>query len=145
MHSCCLLITKEFPSDDVIQKILEPFNDDVYYSQPEDGRVRPAFCWDWYSVGGRFCGTVKLKVNPFSKDGPIINSAEMYCELTLPGRLIWFFCKVVPWMRSGGKPSLEVYSMSAPNSRRALTSTWIGRCCIRWVPVMIRFPGVTLK
>ena len=46
-------------------------------------------------------------------------------------------------MHNGGKPSLSVYSMSAPNSRRALTSTWMGRCFIRSVPVMMRLPGVT--
>ena len=84
-------------------------------------------------------------VSPFVKTGAIINKAEIYWELTLPGRLIVSFLNSRPVMRNGGKPSLATYSISAPNSRKALTSTCIGRCCIRSVPVMIRAPGVTDK
>lgn len=63
MHSCCLVITKEFPSDDVIRKVLEPFYEDNYYEKPEDERVRPAFLWDYYRVGGRYGGSIKLKID----------------------------------------------------------------------------------
>ena len=63
MHYCCLIITKEFPSDDVIENVLKPFNDEDYYVEPEDTRVRPAFLWDWYSVGGRYGGSIKLRAD----------------------------------------------------------------------------------
>lgn len=63
MHSCCLLFTKDFPSDGVIQKVLEPFFEDDFYAKPKDDRVRPAFLWDWYKVGGRYGGCIKLKMD----------------------------------------------------------------------------------
>lgn len=68
---------------------------------------------------------VNRMVSPFVKTGAIINKAEIYWELTLPGRLIVSFLNSRPVMRNGGKPSLATYSISAPNSRKALTSTCI--------------------
>lgn len=56
MHYCCLIITKDFPTDDVLEEVLKPFNEDNYNSFP-------AFTWDWYKVGGRYNGALKLKVN----------------------------------------------------------------------------------
>jgi hypothetical protein len=63
MHYCCLVITKEFPTDEVLEKVLRPFNSEDFYEEPEDQRVRPAFTWDWYAVGGRYGGRIKLKVD----------------------------------------------------------------------------------
>lgn len=63
MHYCCLVITKDFPTDEVLEKVLTPFNDESFYGVPEEQRVRPAFTWDWYAVGGRYGGTIKLKID----------------------------------------------------------------------------------
>lgn len=63
MHYCCLIFTKEFPTDEVLEKVLKPFNSEDFYDQPEEQRVRPAFTWDWYVVGGRYGGEIKLKVD----------------------------------------------------------------------------------
>ena len=61
MHYCCLVITKEFPTDEVLEKVLRPFNEEDFYDNPEGERVRPAFLWDWYCVGGRYGGRIKLR------------------------------------------------------------------------------------
>lgn len=63
MHYCCLVITKEFPTDEVLKKVLEPFNSEDFYCKPKDQRVRPVFTWDRYVVGGRYGGSIKLKVD----------------------------------------------------------------------------------
>lgn len=65
MHYCCYLITKQFPSDEVIEKVLRPFNDDVVYG---DEIERPAFMWDWWQIGGRYCGKLKLKCDDEEKN-----------------------------------------------------------------------------
>lgn len=69
MHFCITVITEQFPTDDVLEKKLAPFNDDVYYGkfhddeEPPEDVVRPQFLWDWWEVGGRFGGLLKLRVN----------------------------------------------------------------------------------
>ena len=63
MHYCCLLITKEFPTEEVIHDALAPFNEDDVLEQPEESRIYPAFTWDWWQVGGIYSGQFKLKVN----------------------------------------------------------------------------------
>ena len=62
MHYCCLVFTDEFPSDQVITEKLAPFNDEVYYSA-NDGRPRPMILYDWWQVGGRYSGQIKLTIN----------------------------------------------------------------------------------
>ena len=56
MHYCCVIFSKEFPSNTVISKILSPFC--------EENETRPceypAFLWDWYELGGRYNGKLKL-------------------------------------------------------------------------------------
>lgn len=63
MHYCCLVITKDFPTNEVIEKVLRPFNDEEFFGKPEGERVRPAFTWDWYLLGGRYGGSIKLKID----------------------------------------------------------------------------------
>ena len=58
MHYCCLVITKEFPTDEILEKVLAPFNEYTLEEEPN----QTAFGWDWYSVGGRYGGRIKLKV-----------------------------------------------------------------------------------
>ena len=60
MHYCVFVYTKEFPSDNVIEKVLKPYRykDGGY----EDGEKRPLFTWDWWQVGGRYGGKFKLDI-----------------------------------------------------------------------------------
>ena len=88
---------------------------------------------------------VKRRVRPWGNTGPIINRAEMYCELTLPAKDTSRPSRRVPVMRKGGNPSCPAYSIRAPRLRRASTRMPMGRCCIRGVPVRRRVPGVTLR
>ena len=53
MHYCCMVFTKEFPTQAVLEKVLKPFDSEDVYDQPEETRVHPAFTWDWWQVGGR--------------------------------------------------------------------------------------------
>ena len=63
MHCCCMVFTKEFPTETVLEKVLNPFNSEDVYDQPEETRVYPAFTWDWWKVGGRYAGMLKLNVD----------------------------------------------------------------------------------
>lgn len=56
MHYCCVIFSKEFPSDAVISKMLSPFCEDDETRPCE----YPAFLWDWYGLGGRYNGLLKL-------------------------------------------------------------------------------------
>ena len=65
MHYCTLLITKEFPSDEVIEKIMQPYNEALNEYDDNGDRIGdyPVFQWDWYQIGGRYNGSLKLKVD----------------------------------------------------------------------------------
>lgn len=67
MHYACLVFTKEFPTDDILYKALAPFNEEDFYDKDEETRVLPEFLWDWFSVGGRYSGMVKLKIDEKDK------------------------------------------------------------------------------
>lgn len=88
---------------------------------------------------------VSRSFSPFFIAGPIISKADMYWLLTSPGISNMPPSRVSPVIRSGGKPSSSVYSICAPSLRRASTSTRMGRCFMRSVPVMTCSPGVTLR
>lgn len=60
MHYCCLLITKEFPTDDIIEKALKPFDEEE--NEWDIGNY-PPFSWDWHQVGGRYNGSFKLRID----------------------------------------------------------------------------------
>lgn len=61
MHYCCFVFTKEFPTDKVLQEVLEPYNWEHFYSD-EENRAYPMFTWDWFVVGGRYSGKLKLEI-----------------------------------------------------------------------------------
>ena len=87
---------------------------------------------------------VRRSVRPFVSLGPIISNAEIYCEDTFPGISSRPPASFFPRIFKGGKPSSPAYSISAPRLRKAFTSTSIGRCFIRSVPVMTcSSPSVT--
>ena len=67
MHYCCLLITKEIPTKEDIDKIMEPYKecDEMYekkekMSGEEISKAYP-FTWDYYLIGGRYGGYIKYK------------------------------------------------------------------------------------
>ena len=65
MHYCALLITKEFPSVDQINEIMQPYNEENIKYDENDNRITPypIFTWDWYQIGGRYNGKLKLKID----------------------------------------------------------------------------------
>ena len=70
-HYCGLIITTTFPTDEVLGKILEPYNEDRFYEQLDEGKdpVRPCFLWDYWQVGGRYAGNFKLSTDDKEKYG----------------------------------------------------------------------------
>lgn len=65
MHYCLLLITKDFPTHEVIDKALEPYSEEEFCAQEEENEdiKCPLFLWDYWEVGGRYDGALKLKVD----------------------------------------------------------------------------------
>lgn len=65
MHYCVLVLTKEFPTDEVIEKVMEPFNEEKYYekSEKDPSTPRPVFMWDYWQLGGRYCARLKIDVS----------------------------------------------------------------------------------
>jgi hypothetical protein len=66
MHYSVLVITKSIPSDEDIANIMKKYNwNNLEYS--EDGETllseRPIFTYDWYQIGGRYNGKLKLKID----------------------------------------------------------------------------------
>ena len=77
MHFSCFLFTEKLPSDEDIDRILKPYNDENFYSkyeEDEEGKKDippedyPEFMWDWWQVGGRYSGLLKLKVDRDAED-----------------------------------------------------------------------------
>lgn len=62
MHYCLMILTNEFPNDDVISKILEPYNCEKIFD--EESAKEHVFAWDYWKVGGRYKGKLKLKFDP---------------------------------------------------------------------------------
>lgn len=62
MHYCCFVFTEEFPTDDVLYNVLEPFNEEKFYGNEEENKEYPEFMWDWFKVGGRYSAELKLEV-----------------------------------------------------------------------------------
>ena len=89
MHYCCYLYTKDFPTNKVIEKALKPYEykDGGY----DDGEQRPLFTWDWWQVGGRYGG--KLKLNIKAQDGADKYETEYLVRYRRAGRL--FRCKLL--------------------------------------------------
>lgn len=56
MHYKAHLITREFPTNDVIDKIMQSFSWEEYHNRKKENENEPypVFTWDWYQVGGRY-------------------------------------------------------------------------------------------
>ena len=64
MHYCLMLLTNDFPTDAVIEKALEPYNSETWwkkYDETKDDSDHPLFTWDYWQVGGRYNGKLKLR------------------------------------------------------------------------------------
>lgn len=65
MHYCVLLFTKELPSETKIAEIMHPYYEgNAEYDEETETRITPypVFEWDWYQIGGRYKGSLKLSV-----------------------------------------------------------------------------------
>jgi len=66
MHYCTLLITDEFPTENNISNIMEKYDCENLKSDEETGELigeYPLFTWDYYQIGGRYAGSLKLKID----------------------------------------------------------------------------------
>lgn len=67
MHFSIVVITKEFPTDDVLSKVLDPFDEETFYEKHEGENIKeedyPIFLMDYWQVGGRYGGNIKLKID----------------------------------------------------------------------------------
>ena len=63
MHYCVLLLTKEFPTDKVIDRVMEPYKSEDYYRKLDAGEdvERPMILHDYWQIGGRYNGKFKLR------------------------------------------------------------------------------------
>ena len=59
MHYCVLVFTKELPTDEKMITVMAPFEEGEY----EDRTDCPVFEWDWWQIGGRYGGLLKLKTD----------------------------------------------------------------------------------
>jgi hypothetical protein len=71
MHYCVLLLTKRFPIESDIAEIMKPYDEEkAVYSEDGETRIdkRPLFEFDWYQIGGRYSGLIKLRIDRENKD-----------------------------------------------------------------------------
>jgi hypothetical protein len=77
MHYCVHLFTEKIPTDADIDRIMHPYNDDVVYADryvDEECEVEnknwkiPLFSWDYWEIGGRYHGKIKLKIDENDKE-----------------------------------------------------------------------------
>ncbi len=141
MHYCCFLYTREFPTDDIIASALEPFNDGEYYSSEGEEVERPIFTWDYWLVGGRYGGRLKLdctleryEPNCFSRTkraGRLFRSALL--ERAAYGCLDFS-------MEDCGTKIEEIYAMD-------YCGAYEGELCVdgAWIPDMKNFDEIADK
>lgn len=66
MHYKGFIITKELPTEERLAEILEKYRE-------TDGPCIYGFEWDWYEIGGRYGGKLKINFNPEN------NEDNWYC------------------------------------------------------------------
>lgn len=70
MHYLALLLTEKLPNEERIEKILEPY-DWGKLKFDEEGEIigeQPSFTYDYYQIGGRYCGYLKLKMDKSNQE-----------------------------------------------------------------------------
>ena len=69
MHFCVAIISEQFPANEELEEILKPYDEKDYWGDMDENdelkekKPRPAFMWDWWVVGGRYGGKIKLRVD----------------------------------------------------------------------------------
>lgn len=78
MHYCLLLITREMPSENRISEILKPY-DEENLECDETGEIIsfPIFTYDWWEIGGRYSGKLKLKIDDCYSSARYADIAEI--------------------------------------------------------------------
>lgn len=70
MHYCVMLISKSIPSNEYIKNVMSKYTW-KNIKKDEDGNIigeRPIFTYDYYTIGGRYAGGIKLKVDESDKE-----------------------------------------------------------------------------
>lgn len=129
MHYCCFLYTRNFPTDRIIAAALKPFSGEEYYSHEEGEVERPLFTWDYWVVGGRYGGLLKLNST--------LEKYEPHCFLPTKrvGRLfrsalferVTYGCLEFS-IKDSGKKIEEVYAMEYCGAREGklhVDGAWI--------------------
>jgi hypothetical protein len=63
-----MVFTKEFPTETVLEKILAPLNwDYVFDREYREESYSAPFTWDYWLLGGRYSGALKLKIEEQSE------------------------------------------------------------------------------
>lgn len=62
MHYCLMLFTKDCPSEKQIEDMMKKYNSEDIYADDKEIEY-PQFTYDWYQIGGRYNGSLKLKIN----------------------------------------------------------------------------------
>ena len=65
MHYCIQVITREFPTDEVLAEVLAPFKEEDFYAKLEkdESLLSPPILWDWWQLGGRYGALLKIDVS----------------------------------------------------------------------------------
>ena len=65
MHYCIQVITREFPTDEVLEEVLTPFKQEDFYAKLEkdESLPSPPILWDWWQLGGRYGALLKIDVS----------------------------------------------------------------------------------
>lgn len=96
MHYCLMLFTKEFPTKEKIDSMMEKYTWDNNHSDDHD--EYPQFTYDWYEIGGRYNGSIKLKVDLEDEK----YRWKFYAREPRNGRLFW--CHLLNDMQEHKKP-----------------------------------------
>jgi hypothetical protein len=133
------LYTRDFPTDGIITAALKPFNGEEYYSHEEEEVERPLFTWDYWVVGGRYGGLLKLNST--------LEKYEPYCfsPTKRAGRLfrsalferVTYGCLEFS-IRGAGNKIEEVYAMEYCGAREGEL-----RVDGAWIPDITNFDEIS--
>ena len=65
MHYCIQVITKDFPTDEILEAALKPFYEEDFYAKldKDESLLSPPILWDWWQLGGRYGALLKIDVS----------------------------------------------------------------------------------
>lgn len=100
MHSCIIFFSKKLPTFEEILNVMTAFSADAVYGtfdedlNEERELIYPAIMWDWFEIGGRYCGKLKLRVD-YEEDNKY--RWQFYEPVPREGRL--FHCEILKDLR----------------------------------------------